>query len=285
MESMARFDAADIRRYYDRHSASFVRFGQGRGSIHRAVWGPGTRTRDDAFHYVEDQITMLIRRFLSSSSAVHVVDLGCGIGASLCYLAEQVPIRGSGITLSPAQAAMAREVVADRGLSGRVECLEGDYCALPASIMPADLAYAIESFVHGPDPARFFDQCRRLLKPGGLLVICDDMKTGVVSPAATQAIDEFTKGWHINTLLERDALIRLAREAGFEHESTQDLTPQLELKRGRDVAISVGVALLKRLPFDTERFDYAIGGNALQTCLARGWIGYEVTVFKSPEIA
>jgi len=285
MESMARFDAADIRRYYDRHSASFVRFGQGRGSIHRAGWGAGTRTRDDAFHYVEDQIATLIRRFPSSSTAVHVVDLGCGIGASLCYLAEQVPIRGSGITLSPSQAAMAREVVADRGLSGRVECLEGDYCALPASIMPADLAYAIESFVHGPDPARFFDQCRRLLKPGGLLVICDDMKTGVVSPAATQAIDEFTKGWHINTLLERDALIRLAREAGFEHESTQDLTPQLELKRGRDVAISVGVALLKRLPFDTERFDYAIGGNALQTCLARGWIGYEVTVFKSPEIA
>jgi len=282
---MARFDAADIRRYYDRHSASFVRFGQGRGSIHRAVWGAGTRTRDDAFHYVEDQIATLIRRFPSSSTAVHVVDLGCGIGASLCYLAEQVPIRGSGITLSPSQAAMAREVVADRGLSGRVECLEGDYCALPASIMPADLAYAIESFVHGPDPARFFDQCRRLLKPGGLLVICDDMKTGVVSPAATQAIDEFTKGWHINTLLERDALIRLAREAGFEHESTQDLTPLLELKRGRDVAISVGVALLKRLPFDTERFDYAIGGNALQTCLARGWIGYEVTVFKSPEIA
>jgi len=282
---MARFDAADIRRYYDRHSASFVRFGQGRGSIHRAVWGAGTRTRDDAFHYVEDQIATLIRRFPSSSTAVHVVDLGCGIGASLCYLAEQVPIRGSGITLSPSQAAMAREVVADRGLSGRVECLEGDYCALPASIMPADLAYAIESFVHGPDPARFFDQCRRLLKPGGLLVICDDMKTGVVSPAATQAIDEFTRGWHINTLLERDALIRLAREAGFEHESTQDLTPLLELKRGRDVAISVGVALLKRLPFDTERFDYAIGGNALQTCLARGWIGYEVTVFKSPEIA
>jgi len=285
MESMARFDAADIRRYYDRHSASFVRFGQGRGSIHRAVWGAGTRTRDDAFHYVEDQIATLIRRFPSSSTAVHVVDLGCGIGASLCYLAEQVPIRGSGITLSPSQAAMAREVVADRGLSGRVECLEGDYCALPASIMPADLAYAIESFVHGPDPARFFDQCRRLLKPGGLLVICDDMKTGVVSPAATQAIDEFTRGWHINTLLERDALIRLAREAGFEHESTQDLTPLLELKRGRDVAISVGVALLKRLPFDTERFDYAIGGNALQTCLARGWIGYELTVFKSPEIA
>jgi cyclopropane fatty-acyl-phospholipid synthase-like methyltransferase len=278
---MARFDAADIRRYYDRHSASFIRFGQGGGAIHRAVWGRGTRTRDDAFHYVDDQIATLIRRLLSSSAGVHIVDLGCGIGASLCYLAEQVSIRGSGITLSPAQAAMARELVADRGLSGRVECLEGDYCALPVSIMPADLAYAIESFVHGPDPARFFEQCRRLVKPGGLLVICDDMKTGVATPAATRAIDEFTQGWHINTLLERDALLRLARNAGFEHESTQDLTPLLELNRPRDVAIGVGVALLKRLPFDTDRFDYAIGGAALQTCLAKGWLRYELSVFRS----
>jgi cyclopropane fatty-acyl-phospholipid synthase-like methyltransferase len=245
------------------------------------VWGRGTRTRDDAFHYVDDQIATLIRRLLSSSAGVHIVDLGCGIGASLCYLAEQVSIRGSGITLSPAQAAMARELVAARGLSGRVECLEGDYCALPVSIMPADLAYAIESFVHGPDPARFFEQCRRLVKPGGLLVICDDMKTGVATPAATRAIDEFTQGWHINTLLERDALLRLARNAGFEHESTQDLTPLLELNRPRDVAIGVGVALLKRLPFDTDRFDYAIGGAALQTCLAKGWLRYELSVFRS----
>ena len=210
-----------------------------------------------------------------------VVDLGCGVGASLCYLAEQLSIRGSGVTLSPAQAAMARELIAGRGLSGRVACLEGDYCALPTDIMPADLAYAIESFVHGPDPARFFDQCRRLLKPGGLLVICDDMKTGSVSPAATRAIDEFTEGWHINTLLERDALIHLAREAGFEHESTHDLTPLLELNRVRDVAIAVGVALLKRVPFGLQRFDYAVGGAALQTCLARGWIAYELSVFKS----
>jgi cyclopropane fatty-acyl-phospholipid synthase-like methyltransferase len=281
MGSMARFDAADIRCYYDRHSASFVRFGQGRGSIHRAVWGPHTRTRDQAFHYVDDQIAAFVRRFLSPSRTVHVVDLGCGVGASLCYLAEQLPIRGTGITLSPAQAAMARVVVADRGLSGTVECLEGDYCELPARLMPADLAYAIESFVHGPDPARFFDECRRLVRPGGLLVICDDVQKGVVSPDAAHAVEEFTKGWHINSLVDRDTLVRLAHDAGFEHESTVDLTPLLEINRVRDRAIAGGLALLKWLAFNTDRFDYVIGGNALQKCLAKGWIGYELSVFRS----
>ena len=278
---MTRFDAADIRSYYDRHSASFVRYGQGRGSIHRAVWGPATRTREDAFHYVDDQMAALVRRLSSPPSEVYVVDLGCGVGASLCYLAEQLPIRGTGITLSPTQAAMARDRVAERGLSGRVECVEGDFCELPPDITAADLAYAIESFVHGPDPVRFFDQCRHLIKPGGRLAICDDVRRDAVSTAATRAVEEFMKGWHINTLLDRDTLVRLAGEAGFVHESTLDLTPLLEIKRIRDRAIAGGVALLKRLPLNMDRFDYVIGGDALQTCLARGWIGYELSVFRS----
>ena len=276
-----RFDAADIKRYYDRHTASFVRFGEGRASIHRAVWGPDTHTRDQAFHYVDDQIAALVRRIDAPLSAAHIVDLGCGVGASLCYLAERLPIRGTGITLSHAQAVMGRQVIAAAGLSDRVECMEGDYGDLPATLKPADLAYAIESFVHGPVPERFFEQSHRLLKPRGLLVVCDDLRAGDSSPASTRAVDEFTRGWHINTLLDRETMIAMARDAGFAHESTVDLTPLLELSRPRDRAIAIGVALLKRLPFTGERYDYVIGGDALQTCLAKGWIRYELQVFRA----
>lgn len=276
----ARFDAADIKRYYDRHTASFVRFGEGRASIHRAVWGPETRTQEQAFHYVDDQIAALMRR-VEPLSAAHVVDLGCGVGASLCYLAERMPIRGTGITLSSAQAQMARQFIAAGGLSERVECLEGDFTNLPPTIQPADLAYAIESFVHGPAPERFFEQSHRLLKPGGRLLICDDVKTGESSAESARVVEEFTRGWHINTLLTRDDMIAMARTAGFEHESSADLTPLLELDRPRDRAIAVSVALLKWLPYAGDRYDYVIGGDALQTCLANGWIRYEVNVFRS----
>ena len=44
---------------------------------------------------------------------------------------------------------------------------------------------------------------------------------------------------------------------------------------------SVSVALLKWLPYAGERYDYVIGGDALQTCLAKGWIRYELNVFRS----
>jgi cyclopropane fatty-acyl-phospholipid synthase-like methyltransferase len=277
----ARFDTADIRRYYDRHSATFVRYGQGGGAIHRAVWGPGTQTRDEAFHYVDDRLAELIPRAPSPSGETHVVDLGCGVGGSLCYLARRLPIRGTGITLSPAQVAMSHRVIAAAGLAGRVACLEGDYCDLPATLAPADLAYAIESFVHGPSPERFFAQCHRLIKAGGLLAICDDVRRDGTSPTAISAIDDFTKGWHINSLLEREDLVSRARAHGFEHESTTDLTPFIEIKRARDRVIAAYVAVLKRLPVGRDRFDYVIGGDALQTCLANGWIGYELNVFRA----
>ena len=280
-----RFNTADIGRYYDRHTPAFIRFGQGGGAgvIHRAVWGPGATTRAQAFHYVDDQIAEMVRSLmptLEASGTLHLVDLGCGVGASLCYLAEQLAVRGTGITLSPVQARLATERVHDAGLSGRVACFEADYCDLPAGIGQADLAYAVESFVHGPAPDRFFVECHRLIRPGGLLVICDDVRRSATNAAAARAIDRFCRGWRINTLLRQDELQTMARSAGFEHESTVDLTSALELGRVRDRAIGLLGAVCGWLPFGTGRVDHLLGGAALQDCLARGWIGYDLSVFR-----
>lgn len=313
---MPRFDASEIRRYYDRQTAGFVALGQGggQGAIHRAVWGPGITTRAQAFHYVEDRIAEMLAGtaggpagsgpavgpgWASGGSPVgprwalggmschaegvdppHVVDLGCGVGGSLCYLAERLPIRGTGITLSPVQARLAMDLVRAQGLADRVTCIEGDYTRLPDGLAPADLAFAIESFVHGPSPERFFAECARLVKPGGLLVICDDFRRPSDDPRAERAVDRFTRGWHINTLLTADELRTSARAAGFEHESTTDLTPWLELDRPRDRAIAAFVALFGWLPLARTRIAHVVGGSALQTCLKRGWIGYALTCFR-----
>ena len=279
---MPRFDAAQVRRYYDRHTPAFVAFGQGGsvGAIHRAVWGPGTGNRRQAFRYVEDQITELIRRLPLTAEASHVVDLGCGVGASLCYLAERLPIRGTGVTLSAVQARLAERRIREAGLSDRIVCIEGDYCDLPTGIGTADLAYAIESFVHGPAPARFFAQCSHLVRPGGLLVICDDFRRSTTLPAATRTIDRFCRGWHVNALLQPDELHSLARVAGFAHESTLDLSPYLEIRRVRDRVIDALLGLFGWLPLNATRFGHLLGGSALQKCLARGWIGYDLALFR-----
>ena len=279
---MPRFSKAEVQRYYDRQTRAFVAFGQGgtSGAIHRAVWGPGAGDRRRAFRYVEDQIAELIRHLPRAAETPHVVDLGCGVGASVCYLAESLPIRGTGITLSPVQAELAARRIGKRGLSNRVVCIESDYCDLPAGLGPADFAYAIESFVHAPDPGRFFAQCSQLVRPGGKLAICDDFRRPTNEPAAARAIEQFCNGWHINALVQRGELQALARAAGFEHESTRDLSRYLEIHRTRDRAITALLALLDWLPLRPTPLGHLLGGSALQTCLERGWIGYELAVFR-----
>jgi len=280
---LSRFSPADIRRYYDRNTPGFVALGQGGslGAIHRAIWAPGVRSSDEAFRYIENQIVDRVRCLPHEIAQPHIVDLGCGVGASLCYLAGQLrDMRGTGITLSPVQAQFARERIESEGLADRVECLEGDYGDVPASVGPADVAYAIESFVHGPDPVRFFAECGRLIRPGGLLVVCDDFTRPTTDPAAVNAVEQFRRGWHINTLIDRTELQRLAREAGFEHDSTVDLTQYLQLHRPRDRAIRVLIGLLGWIPLLSARFGHLAGGSALQQCLERGWIGYDLAVFR-----
>jgi SAM-dependent methyltransferase len=277
-----RFSPAQIRRYYDRNTPAFVVLGQGGGvgAIHRAVWGPGVTGREDAFHFVEDRISEHIALIGASSTAGHIVDLGCGVGASLCYLAGKLPISGTGITLSPVQASLAAKRIQLAGLAGRIDCVEGDYNDLPAGMRRADLAYAIESFVHGPSPERFFAQCRGLLRPGGLLVICDDFKRATADPAAGPAIERFCRGWHVNTLLDPRELQMLAQDAGFVHVSTIELSRYLELGRPRDRAIAAFASLAGLIPGLATRFAPLFGGSALQDCLARGWIGYDLVVFQ-----
>ena len=279
---MAEFDATDVRRYYDRHTDDFVAYGQGGivGALHRAVWGPGADSHETAFRYVENRILEYLGALPPGPDPAHVVDLGCGVGSSLCYLAERAPLRGTGITLSPVQVRYAERRIRESGLAERVACLEGDYCALPDSTPPADLAYAIESFAHGPDPVRFFGECARLIRPDGLLVICDDFRRPVAAPAAIRTVERFRRGWHLNTLIHPNELRTLAEDAGFEHLSTHELTPDLEIGRARDRLAAVFFALFGWLPFDGSRFGHLVGGSALQTCLARGWIGYDLALFR-----
>lgn len=276
------FSPADIRRYYDRNTPAFVRLGQGAGAgaIHRAVWGPGVAAREAAFHFVEERIAEALGPLAVGHAPLHVVDLGCGIGASLCYLASRLPIRGTGITISPVQAELAGQRIRSLGLAGQVSVIEGDYTALPSTLRDADAAYAIESFVHGPSPERFFAEAARILRPGGLLMVCDDVRRESTDPRAARVVAQFRRGWHVNSLLTASELRQTAAGAGFTHVATTDLTPFLDLRRPRDRAIAVLARLFGALPGLSTRMAPLIGGHALQTGLLRGWIGYDFTVFR-----
>ena len=277
-----RFDAAEVRRYYERHTRGFLAYGQGGrfGAIRRAVWGPGVTSRQEAFHYVDDRIVEALGHLSTLGRPAYVVDLGCGVGASLCHIAARLPVRGTGITFSPLQTELATRRIAAAGLADRVSCVMGDFCALPATLAQADAAYAIEAFVHSFDAARFFAEAARLVTAGGLLAICDDFLRETHEAGAAATVDRFRRGWRLNVLLTSTEARAAAELAGFTHESTTALAPWLELNRPRDRVLAALGALFGRVPLASARAGHLLGGGALHRCLVRGWIGYDLLLFR-----
>jgi ubiquinone/menaquinone biosynthesis C-methylase UbiE len=271
----------NVRRYYDSNTRAFERFGQGRGTgtIHRAVWGPGVRTRAEAFQYPNELVARELEALRSRfEEPLHVLDLGCGVGASLLSLAGRARLVATGVTLSGVQAERGRERVRRAGLSRTVTLVEGSFLELPASIAPAHLAFSIEAFVHGPDPAAYFASASRHVLPGGALVVCDDfLAAGAESGLSRReygVLDEVRRGWLANTLITPDAANALAASAGFRAEKDVDLTPYLELRRPRDRLIAGLVAVGRALRVGGYRFRSLLGGSALQEALGTGLVEF-----------
>ena len=103
--------------------------------------------------------------------AENILDVGCGIGGSSLYLAAKFQAQATGITLSPVQAARATERAKEAALSGRSQFLVANAQAMPFDDNSFDLVWSLESGEHMPDKTKFMQECYRVLKPGGTLIM------------------------------------------------------------------------------------------------------------------
>ena len=279
----------DIKRYYDASTGRFLRVG-GSGAalaIHRPLWGPGVTSTVGAAAHINALVAEAAEQALGQAPA-QVRDLGCGVGGTLLHLARQWPeARLGGLTLSAAQVQIAQQHLDARHLRGRVSILHSDF-ALPTTLPPADLALAIESHVHCDSAASFLRAVQLHLRPGGVLIIADDMLSddlaASTAPDAARLIDAFQRGWHLGHVSPASSLIADAKAQGFRVISVTDLTPLLRLDRLRDRALRVigpvADALgLARVPL----FANIIGGNALTNAYRAGFMRYQLMVLQLAE--
>ena len=273
--------------HYDENTKRFMRLGHSfEGTIHRAVWGPGVKTRREALLYVEDLIAARVAGASAPGAApreIHIVDLGCGVCASLGRIAERTQASGTGVTISRMQVNLAQERIRAAGMDQRVRCVEADFCELPESVAPADVVYAVEAFVHASNPGRFFAACARLVRPGGLLIVCDDIVSDAglfADPRAARWLKRFRDGWLAASLVDSRKFAALAHESGFAHVEDLDLTGYLELGRPRDLAIAALMRGIGWLPVRASYWAMLRGGHALQVALQRGYIRYLFSVWR-----
>jgi ubiquinone/menaquinone biosynthesis C-methylase UbiE len=171
-----------------------------------------------------------------------VADFGCGVGAVTRMLGEIVGPSGSvtGIDASAEQIEQAEEICQNSGLTN-FAFRTTDACATRLPAASFDLVYCRFLLLHLPDPAACLREMRRVLRPGGLLVIEDGDLASAASIPAT-ALNSFA------TLFKRlgpkrgvnysiaNNLYHMVKDAGF-------ASPQIEIHQPAGCRDDHGVLL------------------------------------------
>lgn len=187
-------------------------------SLWESVWGehmhhgyyPGNND-SSACHPRESQ-QLLIERLLEWSGcrqAGSILDVGCGIGGSTLYLAARFRANAVGITLSPRQAMRAEQRAGAMGLADHVSFAVADAMAMPYPSGSFDLVWSLESGEHMPDKAGFLQECCRVLRPGGWLILATWCHRDDVPPRAPLTSRELRHLRRLSSLYHLPSIISL----------------------------------------------------------------------------
>jgi tocopherol O-methyltransferase len=212
-----------IRKHYDRLSFLY-RFFWGE-HIHHGYW--------DADQTPAAAQIRLMERLAEEAHIPRgskVLDIGCGLGGSAFWLADQFGCDVTGMTISPVQARMANQKAKARGLNGRVRVEIADANEWRPAPTAFDVIWIMESSEHFRDKQRFFQQCAIALKRGGILAVCAWLRRD--GPPESRAEEQLVAAIGMAMLsASLDGLsdyVAWMHDAGLRVRTAQDITRHVE---------------------------------------------------------
>jgi len=198
-------------------------------------WHTGYYLHDQQSVGPEDQQRM-IRHIADSISLDHrdrVLDVGCGIGSTACYLAQNYSTNVHGLTPVAEQQAIARQIIHQTATSDRVKIDLGHAAELPYPDQHFDAVLFFESPCHFPDRAAFFKEAWRVLKPGGWLAGEDWLATSNHHPQQIpDRLKDISRQWAMPIPGSGNSYIQAIEQAGFSDACYIDLQTQCHLDKG-----------------------------------------------------
>jgi len=159
-------DAQAVRHHYDVSNDFFALFLDRSMTYSCGIFSRGARTLEEAQATKLD----LVCTKLALQPDDAVLDVGCGWGSFAIHAATNYGARVVGITLSPAQAELARTRVREAGLADRVDIRVVDYRDLTGERFDAIASIGMVEHVGEERIDLYAARLAELLRPGGRLL-------------------------------------------------------------------------------------------------------------------
>lgn len=190
--------------------------------VHHGLWLQGNESRQEAVR----QLVKTVAEKAGIEGGDRVCDIGCGYGATSRMLAKEYGAQVTAMTISPAQHAYARDLPRD---AASPEYLCGDWLSNGLPEASFDAAIALESSEHMPDLSAFFQQARRVLRPGGRLVVTAWLSCEHPTPRQERwLLEPICREGRMPQMGTMEEYRRQAMAAGFAVDSADDVSHQVE---------------------------------------------------------
>jgi O-methyltransferase StaMB len=190
-------------------------------NLHFGYWDDPSATFEEA----TNRLTELLIERLGVGPGSHVLDLGCGHGGPGVAVAKATGARVTGISISTEQVARANARAAAAGLADRVEFRHANALELPFEEASFDAVLAFESIIHMPDREHVLRQVRRVLKPGGRLVLTDFYERSPIPAEKLPAVQRYLRDF-LCTIVQPGDYIPMLERVGLRFVELLDISDQ-----------------------------------------------------------
>jgi ubiquinone/menaquinone biosynthesis C-methylase UbiE len=177
----------------------------------------------DQFHGRGVEATQEMADSLAIAATDHILDVGSGIGGPARYLARRFGCRVTGIDLTAEFCEVARHLTRLLRMDDNVEFHLGNALAMPFADATFAGAYSMNVSMNIADKAGLYREVRRVLKPGGWLMLSEIAKGPGADP-------DYPTPWartaEASFLATREDTLRALDAAGFEVLNVRDTREQ-----------------------------------------------------------
>jgi len=209
-----------------------------------------------------------------------VLDAGCGFGGTIFHWHNRVGGSYDGLTLSRVQLRVARREARRRGIDGNCRFHLQSYDAPVAG--PYDAVVAIESLIHSRGLDTTIPNLAKGLRPGGVMVILDDMAEVDLDSKAPDEARALRVHWGCARYAMQEDYRKALDNARLSVIHEENLTPQVQ---PRNATVLDGLEakynnLYRFIPLTSARtvLSAYIGGLALERLYLQENVCYRLIV-------